>query len=216
MGTVGSTTAALPSELPPRQGSLEAWGRLSVGADELLPLRPAPQSASPPRLVLLATPAAQLRGSVVVGVWCVRWIKHKDSFGGFHRGWGQRGKQSLKLETKNYKVSHSQIIYSSPTLSLAVEARKGLKRDDALKSWGQCLIPRKPSVKGSYSCLWYSCTHHHLHQFPPHPLSSVHFLPKHTAPPAGPHLCQLQQLLPKQGLCTPRRGCDGMHTRGIR
>lgn len=35
---------------------------MSVGADELLPLRPAPQSASPPRLVLLATPTAQLRG----------------------------------------------------------------------------------------------------------------------------------------------------------
>ena len=61
-------------------------------------------------------------------------IQVQGQFGGFHRGGGQCGKQSLKLEAKNYKVSHSQIICSSTTSSLTVEARKGLKRDDALKS----------------------------------------------------------------------------------
>ena len=191
-----SAPVALPFPLscPPGRGfrsglqrNLETWGRLSMGADKRLPLRPAPQSASPPHLVLLATPAAQLRGPAVVGVWCMRWIRFKDSFGGFHRRGGQRGKQSLKLEAKNYMVSRSQVILFLSHLVSCCCAKKGLKWDDALKSWGQCLTPRKPSVKGSCGCLWYPCTHHHLHQFTPHPLSSVHFLSQthsHSCRPA--------------------------------
>lgn len=135
-GCSGSPTRCPPSELPPRQGAWRPEGGGGVGAGELLPLRPAPQSASLPHLVCWPHPSCQLQGSMVVqGYGHGGESKCKDSLEKFpqRRGASVETESPLKLGAKSWSLSQSDnmLLYH---LASTLLSRKGFIRDDALKS----------------------------------------------------------------------------------